>query len=331
MGEPSGAGADILLKAWSEIASNLPPIVVLDDPNRLEAAAHHLGIDLTIVTVQSPADALNIQKTDLPVWPLEHSVPYAPGHPTPDTAPAVIEALDRAVDAATTQDVAGIVTLPIQKDILYAAGFAYPGHTEYLAARSGAPCGVMMLAVEGLRVIPVTIHEPLHSVSQMLTSDMIIQTADTALKDLKHKFSIEAPRLVVAGLNPHAGENGTIGQEEIDYIVPAVKELQTRGWSVTGPFPADSLFHADARSTFDAALCMYHDQALIPLKTLDFWGGVNVTLGLPFIRTSPDHGTATAIAGKGIARTDSFTAAVNMAWQMHLNSALQDTPTTQVI
>jgi 4-hydroxythreonine-4-phosphate dehydrogenase len=208
------------------------------------------------------------------------------------------------------------VTCPIAKKTLTAAGFAFPGHTEFLAHLTRAPRAVMMLAIQGLRVVPVTIHEPLAAVPGHLTMDLIVETARIAAQALKRDFGLADPRLAVAGLNPHAGEGRTLGHEEFEVITPAIEQLRAEGIAVTGPHAADSMFHAAARARYDAAICMYHDQALIPVKTIDFDGGVNVTLGLPIVRTSPDHGTAFDIAGKGIANPASLIAAIELAAAM---------------
>lgn len=236
-----------------------------------------------------------------------------PGRPDSTHAPAVIRSVERGVELVRAGACSALVTNPIAKKVLIDAGFGFPGHTEFLGHLTGAPRPVMMLAVEGLRVVPVTVHEALAKVPAMLTEDLIVETARIAAAALKRDFGIAAPRLALAGLNPHAGEGGALGCEEDTVIRPAVARLRAEGIAVTGPHPADTLFHARAREAYDAALCMYHDQALIPLKTIDFDRGVNVTLGLPIVRTSPDHGTAFDIAGKGIARPDSLIAAIELA------------------
>lgn len=236
-----------------------------------------------------------------------------PGRPDSAHAPAVIRSIERGVELVRAGECSALVTNPIAKKVLIDAGFGFPGHTEFLGHLTGAPRAVMMLAVEGLRVVPVTVHEPLAKVPALLTSDLIVETARITAAALKRDFGIAAPRLALAGLNPHAGEGGAMGREEETVIRPAIAQLLAEGLSVTGPHPADTMFHAKARERYDAALCMYHDQALIPLKTIDFDRGVNVTLGLPIIRTSPDHGTAFDIAGKGIASAESLIAAIELA------------------
>ncbi len=236
-----------------------------------------------------------------------------PGKPDGAHAPAIIRAIERGVEMVRSGECSALVTNPIAKKVLIDAGFGFPGHTEFLGHLTGAPRAVMMLAIEGLRVVPVTVHEPLAKVPALLTEDLIVETARITAAALQRDFGIAAPRLALAGLNPHAGEGGAMGREEETVIRPAIARLQADGLSVTGPHPADTLFHVAARARYDAALCMYHDQALIPLKTIDFDRGVNVTLGLPIIRTSPDHGTAFDIAGKGIANPASLIAAIELA------------------
>ncbi|MCC6918558.1 MAG: 4-hydroxythreonine-4-phosphate dehydrogenase PdxA [Alphaproteobacteria bacterium] len=239
-----------------------------------------------------------------------------PGRPETTDAAAVIRAIETAVAEVQAGRASAVVTCPIAKKTLTAAGFAFPGHTEFLAHLTGAPQPVMMLAVEGLRVVPVTIHEPLARVPGLLCQDRITGAARIAAAALKRDFGIASPRLAMAALNPHAGEGRTLGHEEFEVITPAIEQLRAEGLSVTGPHPADSMFHAAARTRYDAAICMYHDQALIPLKTIDFDRGVNVTLGLPIVRTSPDHGTAFDIAGKGLANPASLIAAIELAAHM---------------
>ncbi|MEL6336332.1 MAG: 4-hydroxythreonine-4-phosphate dehydrogenase PdxA, partial [Pseudomonadota bacterium] len=240
--------------------------------------------------------------------------PVVPGRPEPRNAAAVIGAIDRAVALAGSGEASAVVTNPINKKVLYdGAAFPDPGHTEYLARLADVPRTVMMIAGPSLRVVPVTIHEPLARVPSLLSTDMIVETARITAAALKRDFGIAAPRLALTGLNPHAGENGAMGREEIEVIAPAIEELRAEGIAATGPHPADTLFHAAARARYDVAIAMYHDQALVPVKALDFDRGVNVTLGLPFIRTSPDHGTAYDIAGKGIADPTSLIEALTLA------------------
>ena len=310
MGEPAGIGAEIALMAWAARGNTVPPFVLLDDPGRLEALAGTLGLGVPVRAVTGPEDAADVFGDALPVLPVPLSGPVSPGHPSPANAPAVIAAIDLATELALAGRVAGIVTNPIQKESLYGVGFNYPGHTEYLAHLvGGSVTPVMMLACPGLRVVPVTIHLGLRDALEALTREGIVACGAIADEALRTDFGIARPRLAVAALNPHAGEGGAMGREEIEIIDPAVAELRARGVDVFGPAPADTLFHASSRQRYDAALCMYHDQALIPLKTIDFENGVNITLGLPFVRTSPDHGTALNIAGRGEANPASLIAA----------------------
>ena len=275
--------------------------------------------------VQSPLEARSVFAEALPV--LHRPLARHPVAGTIDaaTAPQVIAAIDEAVAMAFDGTVSAIVTNPIQKEALYAAGFRHQGHTDYLAhlsARHGEPVQeVMMLVAGDLRAIPVTVHIPLSEVPKALTRETVMAQARVTARDLARYFGITRPRLAFTGLNPHAGENGTMGREEIDTIIPALKALAAEGLTVIGPLPGDTAFHAEARLNYDAILCMYHDQALIPVKTIDFHGGINVSLGLPFIRTSPDHGTALGIAGQGIACADSLIAAIRLASAMAQASA----------
>jgi len=316
MGEPAGIGGEIALQAWRRRAEGVPPFLLLDDPARLARLAEALGWPVPVRPIAAPGEAAAVFPGALPVLPVPLAQPSVPGRPDAANAPAVIAAIDRAAALAQGGEAAGMVTNPINKKCLYAAGFRHPGHTEYLAALAGGVAPVMMLACPGLRVVPVTIHLPLREVAAALTAEAIVAAGRTTAAGLRRDFGIAEPALAVAGLNPHAGENGAIGREEVTVIVPAIETLRREGVRVEGPFPADTLFHAAARRRYDAVLCMYHDQALIPLKTIDFAGGVNVTLGLPFIRTSPDHGTAFDIAGKGIADPASLIAALRMAGEM---------------
>lgn len=313
MGEPAGVGGEIVLAAWRRRRAGDPVFFALDDPGRLRRVAALAGIGADVAVIDDPSEAGAAVGSALPVLPLSRVVPFAPGRPDPAGAQAVIESIERAVSLAREGRAAAVVTNPIHKASLYAAGFAFPGHTEYLAHLAGVRRVVMMLASPGLRVVPVTVHVPLRKVPELLTGELIEGTALVVDNALRRDFGVARPRLAVAGLNPHAGEGGTLGEEDGRVIAPAVARLRERGLDVRGPLPADTMFHAEARRAYDAALCMYHDQALIPLKALDFDRGVNVTLGLPFVRTSPDHGTALDIAGRGLARPDSLVAAIAAA------------------
>lgn len=315
MGEPAGVGPEITLKAWhARHTENLPPFVALADLKVLAMADKALGLSTPRKAVSSPQEALAVFADALPVLPLEAGGAVTYGQPSPQTAGAVIRSISEAVRLAASGAVSGVVTNPIQKSVLYDAGFKHPGHTEFIADLVGAQeRPIMMLAIPGLRVVPLTVHIPLSRVPASLTTAHIIDTGRRVLTALRRDFAITTPRLAVAGLNPHAGEGGALGREEIDVIAPAAAALQGQGWAVTGPHSPDSLFSAAARAGYDAALCMYHDQALIPLKALDFERGVNITLGLSIVRTSPDHGTALDIAGRGLASAESLIAALHTA------------------
>ncbi|NYZ12291.1 4-hydroxythreonine-4-phosphate dehydrogenase PdxA [Azospirillum sp. RWY-5-1] len=318
MGEPAGIGGDIVLKAWAARRTDgVPPFVILDSPARLSDLARRIGLEVPVRAVERPEDAAAVFADALPVLPLELPAPVVPGRPDPANGAAVIAAIDLAVELVQAGRAAAVVTNPIQKSALYAAGFRHPGHTEYLAHLAGmAEEPVMMLEGGGLRVVLATIHLPLAAVPGALTTDAIVHVGRVTAAALARDFAIPRPRLAVAALNPHAGEEGTMGREEIEVIAPAVAALREAGIDADGPRPADTLFHAGARARWDAVLCMYHDQGLIPLKTLDFETGVNVTLGLPFVRTSPDHGTALDIAGTGRASASSLLAALRTAARM---------------
>jgi 4-hydroxythreonine-4-phosphate dehydrogenase len=318
MGEPAGIGGEILLKAWvARGEAGLPCFVALDDPNRLAALAGRIGLDVPVRTVASAGEARALFDSALPVLPLPLAAPVEPGRPDPANGAAVIASIDRAVELVRSGEAAAVVTNPIQKSALYAAGFRHPGHTEYLAHLAGlADEPVMMLAAADLRVVPVTIHIALRAVAEHLTADAIVHAGRVTAAGLRRDFGIDQPRLAVAALNPHAGEGGSMGREEIEVIEPAVATLRAQGIDAFGPNPSDTLFHPAARARYDAVLCMYHDQALIPLKTVEFETGINITLGLPFVRTSPDHGTALDIAGTGKASASSLVAAMNTAAAM---------------
>jgi len=321
MGEPAGIGPDITLAAWRQRgAGDVPPFFCLADPEALRARAKRLGWWIP-VEISTAGDAAALFGEALPVVPISASAKGLPADPNVGDVPLVVEAIDRAVGAVRSGDAAAIVTNPINKLALKRGGFAYPGHTEYLAHLAGEWTNrpvrpVMMIAGPELRTVPVTIHIPLAEVPRTLTTELVAETGRVLAADLARRFGIARPRIVVAGLNPHAGESGTIGGEDEAIVRPAVEALRADGIDAEGPLPADTLFHSAARSTYDAALCMYHDQALIPAKTLAFDSAVNVTLGLPFIRTSPDHGTAFDIAGTGRADPSSLIAALRMAAAM---------------
>ncbi|WP_439507128.1 4-hydroxythreonine-4-phosphate dehydrogenase PdxA [Yoonia sp.] len=308
-GEPAGIGPEVAAKAWAVLRHDLP-MVWIGDPAHLPS-----GTPLRVV------DDLNgITPDAMAVLARDFGSPAVAGQPNPTHAQGVIDAIATGVDLVRSGQASAICTAPIHKAALIAgAGFAYPGHTEYLAALAGVDRVVMMLACEGLRVVPATIHIPLAAVPETLTASLLTDTILITHAALRRQFGIAAPRIAVAGLNPHAGEDGKMGSEEIEMITPVLDALRAEGLDISGPHSADTMFHAAARARYDVAICMYHDQALIPIKTIDFAGGVNVTLGLPFIRTSPDHGTAFDIAGRGIADPASMIAALRQAERMAKN------------
>jgi 4-hydroxythreonine-4-phosphate dehydrogenase len=317
MGEPAGIGGEIALKAWLSRADKVPPFYLIDDPDRLVSLARRLGWPALVRPINAPDEAAAVFDDALPVAPIGTAIRAEPAQPDPANAPAILGAIETAVRDVRNGRAAALVTNPIHKGSLYRAGFRHPGHTEYLAELAGATAAaVMMLVCPALRVVPVTIHLALRQAIENLSSAAIVRAGRVTEAALRQDFGIVAPVLAVAGLNPHAGEAGGLGREEIDIIKPALVELQGDGIDARGPLPPDTMFHAEARGSYDAALCMYHDQALIPIKTIDFYGGVNVTLGLPFVRTSPDHGTAFAIAGRGIANAESLIAALRLAAEM---------------
>ncbi|MFZ1413412.1 MAG: 4-hydroxythreonine-4-phosphate dehydrogenase PdxA [Defluviicoccus sp.] len=315
MGEPAGIGAEIALKAWLQRDdSGVPPFFIIADAGHLAHEAAALDLAVPLIRIAEPAAAIEAFACGLPVLhrPLPH-VPV-PGRPEAATAPSVIKAIEEAVHLTQAGQAAAVVTNPIHKKILLGAGFPFPGHTEFLASLAGGDaCAVMMLAGPCLRVVPVSVHVSLAEAIASLSAAAIVAAAQATAQALAHDFGIARPRLAIAGLNPHAGEEGAMGREEQELIAPAIAVLQAAGIDASGPVPPDALFTPLARAGFDAAICMYHDQALIPLKALDFDRAVNVTLGLPFVRTSPDHGTAFDIAGKGRASPTSLIAALKMA------------------
>ncbi|MGP1357327.1 4-hydroxythreonine-4-phosphate dehydrogenase PdxA [Roseicyclus sp.] len=310
LGEPAGIGRELAAMAWTRLEGRVPFFVV-GDPG------HLAGLGVPVRTIARPADALHDTQAGLPVLPHPFPAPAVPGKPSPENAQAVISAIQRAVDLVMGGEAGALTTGPIHKKALIdGAGFAYPGHTEYLAHLAGVERVVMMLAGPDLKVVPTTIHIALKDVPTQLDRKLLMDTIRITEAALRHDFGIESPRIAVAGLNPHAGEGGAMGREEIELIAPVIEALRAEGLALTGPHSGDTLFHAAARKGYDAAVCMYHDQALIPIKTLAFDEGVNVTLGLPFVRTSPDHGTAFDIAGTGRANPSSLIAALEMAARM---------------
>ncbi|MFS8371154.1 4-hydroxythreonine-4-phosphate dehydrogenase PdxA [Acetobacter indonesiensis] len=312
-GDPAGIGPEITVKAWQALRESGPRFVFLGAPELLAEKA-------PVQVVATMAEAEQIFPTAIPVLPLTLSTPAVAGHPDSRNARSVIDSIARAVALVQAGDATAVVTNPISKEVVQKTGFAHPGHTSYLAELCGVPGqDVMMLAGPSLRVVPVTVHVALRKAIDQLSTELIIKTAHTVAKGLIRDFGLSSPRIAVAGLNPHAGENGLMGTEEQEIILPAIQHLQQEGLKITGPYPPDTLFTAQARSQYDVALCMYHDQGLIPLKTLDMAEGVNVTLGLPIIRTSPDHGTAFDIAGAGKADPSSLLAALRLAHQLSEN------------
>lgn len=326
MGDPAGIGLDLSLAIWlGRRERATPPFLFIGDPGVLAARATLLGLTVAIRETDC-GDAASIFADALPVLPVRCPAPVVSGEPSAANAAAVTGSIDTAVRLVMDGNASAVVTNPIAKAVLYEAGFRFPGHTEYLAdlaekATGEALLPVMMLAGPKLRAVPVTIHIPLKDVPVQLSADLIYRTCTITAMDLRQRFGLERPRLAIAGLNPHAGEGGALGIEDDRVIRPVVERLRAEGIDATGPLPADTMFHDRARATYDVAICMYHDQALIPAKALGFDDSVNVTLGLPFIRTSPDHGTAFSLAGKGIARDDSLFAALTLAAELSKNIA----------
>lgn len=316
LGDPAGIGPEIITAAWSRRAQGDAPFVVYGDAARLEQAG------APVLRLRDAAEAAAGFDSALPVIDMPLPSPVQPGHPSASAAASIAGWIAAATEACLSGEASALVTAPISKAVLKSAGFSHPGHTEYLgeltaeAPWSGDRGPVMMLAAADLRVSLATIHLPLSEVAAALSLEGLLRTARVTAQALSRDFGLSAPRLAMAALNPHAGESGEIGREEITLIRPAAEILRREGLDIEGPLPADSLFAPEIRRRFDAVICMYHDQALIPIKMLDFWGGVNLTLGLPVVRTSPDHGTAFDIAGKGLARADSFIAALRMAGEI---------------
>ncbi len=311
LGDPSGIGPEVTAKAWvAREIQRLPAFFAVGDARSIEAVWRG-----PIARISDPSEAPGVFATALPVIDVEDAGSIRPGEPDSEGARCAIASLEMAVGLARTGAAGGLITGPVSKVCLYDIGFTHPGQTEFVAERCGiSPSNaVMMLAGPSLRVVPMTTHMPLALVRDVLTTELLVAKARATAKGLMRNFGISEPRLAFAGFNPHAGESGALGREEIEIIAPAVAQLREEGIDATGPFASDSMFHKRARSTYDAAMCCYHDQALIPLKTLHFDDGVNMTLGLPIVRTSPDHGTAFDIAGKGLAEPGAMIAAIRMA------------------
>jgi 4-hydroxythreonine-4-phosphate dehydrogenase len=319
-GEPAGIGPDITIKAWLRRDElKLPAFYLLGDPDSLAERAKKLGLDVGIAEVH-PEEACAAFAGALPVVATGHASTAQPGRPDDTSAAAAMASIRQAVADVTAGRASAVVTNPIAKSVLYRAGFRHPGHTEYLAelaaTASHTPQPVMMLWSPVLAVVPVTIHVSLREALAQLSTELIVSTARIVVAGLKARFALARPRLAVSGLNPHAGEEGSLGTEETTIVAPAIEILRKEGIEIRGPLPADTMFHEAARRTYDCAICMYHDQALVPIKTLAFEDAVNVTLGLPFVRTSPDHGTAFDIAGTGKANPSSLIAALRLAARM---------------
>lgn len=308
-GEPAGVGPEVAAKAFAALKGDIA-MAYLGDPR-------HLPVGTPVALINDLTEAANAARHGLPVLAHAFDGDAGAGHPDPENAQGVIDVIAACVDLVKSGDASALCTAPIHKKALKdGANFVYPGHTEYLEALAGSGQAVMMLACDELRVVPTTIHIALDQVAQTLTPELLRRTIEITNADLIDRFHIPKPRIAVAGLNPHAGEGGAMGKQEGDWINGLVTQMQSEGFDLTGPLPADTMFHARARQRYDVAVCMYHDQALIPIKTLDFDRGVNVTLGLPFIRTSPDHGTAFDIAGQGIANPTSMIEALKLAHKM---------------
>jgi 4-hydroxythreonine-4-phosphate dehydrogenase len=319
LGDPAGVGPEVVGKCWdNRDRFGLPPFVAIGDPRSLASVW-----DGPLATIDDPGEADSAFDIGLPILPITSADADLPGHPTVAGAHCSLDALELAVGLARSGSASAVVTGPVSKQQLYSIGFTHPGQTEFVAERCGvSPSNVaMMLAGPTLRTVPVTTHMPLSQVAYALTPGLIEARGRAALRGLQRNFGIAEPLLAVAGLNPHAGEGGTLGREEIELILPAIEALRAEGWRVTGPHPADTMFHDSARARYDAALCMYHDQALIPLKALHFEDGVNITLGLPIVRTAPDHGTAFDIAGRDRADPRAMAAAIRIAAESAMHRA----------
>ncbi len=324
MGDPAGIGPDITLQSWCERdAAGLPAFIVLGDPEVFSTRARDLGLTVPIEEVGAPDAACTCFAHALPVYPLRLPKPVKPGMPDVTSAAIIIDAIDSGVEWVKHGKATALVTNPINKKLLSEAGFAHPGHTEYLAelcSNSGSkPHPVMMLASEELRVVPTTVHIPLKDVPDVLSKPLLEKTIRTTAQGLRELFKIPAPKICITGLNPHAGEDGTMGREELENISPVIRRLTDDGYDVSGPYPADAAFRENMRNQFDAVIAMYHDQALIPIKTLAFHKTVNLTLGLPIVRTSPDHGTAYELAGTGNANPGSLIESLRLAQSLALS------------
>jgi len=322
MGDPAGIGLELAARVWAERDTSTPPFVFVGDADALERASRRLGLPTPKLCIVEDAARVGDGGETLTVLHTPLAMEETPGAPDPVNADVTIAAIERGVAAVLEGATSALVTLPIAKAVLHTAEFGFPGHTEFIAdltrdqAWPHARGPVMMLAGPTLKVALATIHTPLASVASELTRERLVHVGEVVGEALQRDFGITNPSIAFCGLNPHAGEHGNIGREEIEIIDPAAALLRAEGWDVSDARSADALFHDDARNSYDAAIALYHDQGLIPIKTLHFWEAVNVTLGLPIVRTSPDHGTGFDIAGKGVARADSFRAALKLAWEM---------------
>ncbi len=317
LGEVAGVGPEITLRAWQALRGDKKYCFVAhQDPAYLQKLAEKIGLDIPIRSIDSAGIAPDVFSTALPVLPVRLPDSALAGKLNSQLAPAISESIRLGVELCHNGVARAIVTNPIHKSSMANGGFQYPGHTEFLSHLCGGKKPVMMLANSELRVVPLTVHQPISAVAGKITPQTIVEICDIVNQNLKKYFGIANPRLAIAGLNPHAGEDGQIGNEEIKIYTPAIAAMRNMGMNVTPPLSADTMFFAQARQSYDAAICAYHDQALIPVKTIDFWNTVNITLGLDIIRTSPDHGTAIDIAGKGIARADSLIAAIRTSAEM---------------
>ena len=311
LGDPAGIGPEVTAKSWERrYADGVPPFFAVGAPEALAAVWNG-----PVAIISDPGEAAGVFREALPLIQIDSGGDIVPGQPSIEGARCAFNALELAVGLARSVAASALVTGPVSKAQLYAVGFTHPGQTEFVAERCGVAGDMvaMMLAGPTLRTVPVTTHVSLRDVPDLVTTELIVARGRTTIRGLRRQFGIERPRLAVAGLNPHAGENGALGREEIDFIIPAIERLREEDAEVTGPHSADTMFHARARAQYDAALCLYHDQALIPLKALHFDDGVNITLGLPIVRTSPDHGTAFGIAGQNIAEPGAMIAALKLA------------------
>jgi 4-hydroxythreonine-4-phosphate dehydrogenase len=322
MGDPAGIGLELAARVWAERDGDTPPFFFVGDADALERASARLDLAKPVLNVVESADQIASDNEQLSILSVPLAMEETPGAPDPVNADATIAAIEKSVAAVRAGAASALVTLPIAKAVLHTADFGFPGHTEFLDHLTQdmpwqqARGPVMMLAGPSLKVALATIHIPLVQVSKQLTRERVAHVGRVVGEALRRDFGIDAPRIALCGLNPHAGEEGNIGREEIEVIDPAARALRGEGWQVADARSADALFHEDARKTYDAVIALYHDQGLIPIKTLHFWDAVNVTLGLPIVRTSPDHGTGFDIAGQGVARADSFRAALKLAWEM---------------